>query len=84
MSSKHFSAKISYTGMTLGFIYPDVCEIDLTCSFPYAICIISVLRMTFSSDLNTEPAVISKFLTQSMLCLVSLYIFTRLIAHTCG
>ena len=60
MSSKHFSARISYAGMPLGFVYPDICEIDLTCTFPYAVCLISILSMMFYIDLSTEPAVISK------------------------
>jgi len=60
MSCKHFSARISNAGMPLGFVYPDICEIDLTCTFPYAICLISMLRMIFYVYLSSEPAVIYK------------------------
>jgi hypothetical protein len=60
MSSKHFSARISYAGIPLGFVYLDICEIDLTCIFPYAICLISMLSMMFYIYLSTEPAGISK------------------------
>jgi hypothetical protein len=67
MSSKHFSVRISYAGMPLGFMYPDICEIDLTCTFPYAICLIFMFRMIFYVYSGTEPAVIAKVWTQIML-----------------
>ena len=60
MSSKHFSAKISYTRMPLGFMYPDICGLDFTCSFPYAICIISVHRTcNYLQGFNIKYAVFS-------------------------
>jgi hypothetical protein len=63
MSNKYFSIRISYTGIPLGFVYPNIFELGLTCTFQFAICLVSVFRMILSIDLSTELAVISKVLT---------------------